>query len=196
MKPYNSNHILWSKFWNYFTKYFCSSHSSFLNPLPWLGGTRVYLLRQGSDIRTLIDRNLDFTFSLGNFSKPCMISNPHSLAKEYKVCILCYLILIKILVERNNIYVGLPKWHTVHPLLRSDFTSQFYISIWPDHEWNNFNYKCNALEPLKIAFIELHIGVIYLTYTDRYNKKWHYCVYYGVTAYPLLHSVPSWGLGK
>lgn len=77
---------------------------------------------------TLTYRNLNFTFSLANPSKPAgMISEPHVLAEEYKVYTLCYLILIKILAERNNIYGGLPKWHTEHPFLRPDglnFTSQ------------------------------------------------------------------------
>ena len=43
------------------------------------------------------------------------------------VCTLSYLIPIKILVQRNNIYGGLPKWHIQHSLLRPEslnFTSQ------------------------------------------------------------------------
>lgn len=57
-----------------------------------------------------------------------MSYEPLVLAKEYKVCTLCYLILIKILDERNNIYEGLSKWDTAYPLLRPEslnFTSQF-----------------------------------------------------------------------
>lgn len=95
-----------------------------------------------------------------------MTSEFHILAKEYKVCTLCYLILIKILVERNNIYGGLPKWHTAYPLPMPDslnFTSQSNQTM----NEPNSNYKCNDLAPLKIAFIQLHIGVTYLAHTDR-----------------------------
>lgn len=67
--------------------------------------------------------------------------------------------------------------------------SKFYISIWPDCECTNSNYKNNTLAPLKIVFIELHIRIIYLAYTDRYHKKWLYCVYYGVSAHPLYYTV-------
>lgn len=49
--------------------------------------------------------------------------------------------------------------------------SKLYISIWPDHEWTNSNYQYNALAPLQVAFIQLHIWIIYLTYADRYYKK-------------------------
>lgn len=121
-----SNHLLWSEFWNAFAK--DSLFALILSkPILMTRGDWGHLFRQGSDLGTLIYRNLNFTFSLDNPSEPQLISEPHVLAKEYKVCTLCYLILIKILVERNNIYVGLPKWHTVHPILRPvslNFTSQ------------------------------------------------------------------------
>lgn len=53
-------------------------------------------------------------------------------------------------------------------------SSKFYISILQGHECTHakyHNYKCNALPHFKIAFIELHIGIIYLAYTDRYHKQ-------------------------
>lgn len=53
-------------------------------------------------------------------------------------------------------------------------SSKFYISILQGHKCTHSkyqNYKCNALAHFKIAFIELHIGIIYLAYTDRYHKQ-------------------------
>lgn len=89
----------------------------------WYGGP----FTQSSGLGTLTYRNLKFIFSLDNPFKPHKISKSHVLAKDYKLCALCYLIPIKILAERNNIDGGLSKCRTAHPLLGSDslnFTSQ------------------------------------------------------------------------